>query len=59
MFYGADVARLRSLFAEDILSQKVFYGGGDSGYLGTVSGSYTAPELESMVARIKALFANN
>ena len=59
MFYGADVARLRSLFAEDILSQKVFYGGGDSGYLGTVSGSYTAPELESMVARIKKIFTDS
>lgn len=58
MFYGTDVGKLRSLFEEGIHSGKVFYGGGDSGYIGTVSEAYTASEIESMVGQIEALFAN-
>lgn len=48
MYYGEGVSSLKRLFSVEIAKGNIFYGGGDSGYLGTKIDCYTKKELELM-----------
>lgn len=53
MYYGEGVKALTLLFSSDIANGDIFYGGGESGYLGTKKGLYTAQEIETLINKIK------
>lgn len=52
MYYGTNVCSLKNLFETEIKKGSIFYGGGDSGYLGTKTGAFTSRELEIMINQI-------
>ena len=52
IFYGDGKSKLVRLLAEDISQKKVFYGGGDNGYIGTVKNVYNKTEIEQFVNKI-------
>lgn len=55
-FYGEGVNDLTSLFKSELDAKKMYHGGGDSGYLGTVSGAYSKEEIAGIVDEIRTLF---
>lgn len=55
-FYGEGVNDLTSLFKSELDAKKMYHGGGDSGYLGTVSGAYSKEEIEGIVDKIRTHF---
>ena len=57
-FYGEGVNDLTSLFKSELDAKKMYHGGGDSGYLGTVSGAYSKEEIAGIVDKIRAHFSN-
>lgn len=57
-FYGEGVNDLTSLFKSELDAKKMYHGGGDSGYLGTVSGAYSKEKIGGIVAKIRAHFSN-
>lgn len=52
-FYGEEVNDLTSLFKSELDAKKMYHGGGDSGYLGTVSGAYSKEEIAGIVDKIR------
>ena len=52
MFYGEGTAELVKLLAKDILQKKVFHGGGNNGYIGTVQHAYDWKEIEQFVNKV-------
>lgn len=57
-FYGEGVNDLTSLFKSELDANKMYHGGGNSGYLGTVSGKYNKEEIASIVDKILIHFSN-
>ena len=55
-FYGEGVNDLTSLFKSELDAKKMYHGGGDSGYLGTVSGAYSKEEISGIVDKIGTHF---
>lgn len=55
-FYGEGVNDLTSLFKSELDAKKMYHGGGDSGYLGTVSGAYSKEEIAGIVDEIRTHF---
>lgn len=55
-FYGEGVNDLTSLFKSELDAKKMYHGGGDSGYLGTVSGAYIKEEIAGIVDKIRTHF---
>lgn len=55
-FYGEEVNDLTSLFKSELDAKKMYHGGGDSGYLGTVSGAYSKEEIAGIVDKIRTHF---
>ena len=55
-FYGEGVNDLTSLFKSELDAKKMYHGGGDSGYLGTVSGAYSKEEIAGIVDKIRMHF---
>lgn len=55
MYYGEGAGQVRQLFEEDFKSGKVFCGGGENGYVGTVKDLYSQKELIEMIYKIKIL----
>lgn len=55
-FYGEGVKDLTSLFKSELDANKMYHGGGDSGYLGTVSGAYSKEEIAGIVDKIRTHF---
>lgn len=49
IFYGEGTAELVSLLAKDIHQKKVFYGGGDNGYIGTMQHAFSKEQIERFV----------
>ena len=49
MFYGEGKADLVSLLAKDIQQKKVFHGGGNNGYIGSVQYAFDRKEIEQFV----------
>jgi len=58
MYYGAGKAELVKHFADDITQRKVFYGGGDSGYIGSVRCASSKAEIEKIVEQIIKEYGN-
>lgn len=52
MFYGEGTTELIMLLDKDIRSKKVFHGGGNNGYIGTVQNAYGKKEIEQFVNKI-------
>lgn len=52
MFYGEGKAELVSLLANDISQKRVFHGGGDNGYIGTVQNAFDKTEIEQFVNKL-------
>ena len=57
-FYGEGVNDLTSLFKSELDANKMYHGGGNSGYLGIVSGKYNKEEIASIVDKILVHFSN-
>lgn len=55
MYYGEGAVQICQLFEEDFKSGKVFCGGGENGYVGTVKNLYSEKELMEMIYKIKRL----
>lgn len=55
-FYGEGVNDLTSLFKSELDAKNMYHGGGDSGYLGTVSGAYSKEEISGIVDKIRTHF---
>ena len=53
MYFGEGKSELVERLAEDIRQKKVFHGGGDRGYIGSVKGAYPQEEIEQFVNQIK------
>lgn len=49
MFYGEGTVELVSLLSKDIRQKKVFYGGGDNGYIGTMQHAFSKEQIERFV----------
>ena len=49
MFYGEGKEKLVRLLAEDISQKKVFHGGGDNGYIGTVQYAYDKTAIDKFI----------
>lgn len=55
IYYGEGAARVRKCFEDDFLAGKLFCGGGENGYVGTVKGKYLRKELNEMVLKIEMI----
>lgn len=55
-FYGEGVNDLTALFKSELDAKKMYHGGGDSGYLGTVAGAYSKEEIAGVVDKIRTHF---
>lgn len=52
VYYGQHASRVGALFNEDYRSHKLYAGGGENGYVGTVQEVYTPSEIQTMVNQI-------
>ena len=52
MFYGEGKTELVKILKDEITEKKVFYGGGDTGYIGSVKHAYSKEKIEYFVERI-------
>lgn len=55
IYYGKGAAWVRKCFENDYLAGKLFCGGGENGYVGTVKGKYSQKELNEMILKIKTI----
>lgn len=55
IYYGEGAMRVRKLFEDDFLAGKLFCGGGENGYVGTVKGKYSLKELDEMILKIQII----
>lgn len=51
-FYGEGKAELVNLLKEDVAQQKLYFGGGEDGFVGSVKGAYTKEEIFNFVQQI-------
>lgn len=58
MYYGEGKAQLVKHFDNDIAQRKVFHGGGDSGYIGGVRGTFNKDEIGQIVEYIVKEYGN-
>lgn len=56
MYYGEDSHLLVTEFAKEIESGKMFYGGSENGYVGTVQNEYSLSTLIGFIERIKNIY---
>ena len=56
MFYGEGKAKLANLFEEDIKQSKMFHGGGENGYIGSVAHAFGKEEILVTVDKIKKIY---
>lgn len=56
VYYGEMKLRLVSLFHTYLANGDMYYGGGDHGFLGTVSCRFTKDELLSFIEKIKSIY---
>lgn len=52
MYYGEGKAELVKRLASDIEQKKIFHGGGENGYIGSVKHAYSKEQIEAFVERI-------
>lgn len=55
VFYGKSVMRLRTVFDKYINEQKMYYGGGENGYIGMAKGVFSTDEINGLINRIKEI----
>lgn len=53
VYYGNEADLLRTKFKEALSSGKMFFGGGDKGYLGGKQAAYSSDELKTIINQIK------
>lgn len=53
MYYGDGCCSVRDLFADELLSGNLFYGGGEQGYVGIKQNVYKKDNIIEMINRIK------
>ena len=58
MYYGKQADKLRDLFRVELLSGKLFYGGGADGYIGSKAQAYTCLEIQEHIEKIRNLIRN-
>ena len=52
-YYGEGKSELVAMLADDIYNNKVYHGGGDNGYIGTVKGAFTKEQIPDFITLIK------
>ena len=52
-FYGEGKDELVKELKEDILKKTIYYGGGEYGFVGSVTGAYTQEEIIHFVEQLK------
>ena len=58
-FYGEGKTELTKCFSADITLKKVYYGGGDFGFIGSVKCAYSREEIIHFVEQMKCLYEQN
>lgn len=53
MFYGEGKAELVKILKDEIAEKKVFYGGGDKGYIGCIRHAFSKEDIETFVNQVK------
>lgn len=53
VYYGEGLSGIKAVFTDDLLQGKIYSGGGDKGYVGTVRGIYSPGKICEMVEQIK------
>lgn len=55
IYYGEGAMRVRKWFENDFLAGKLFCGGGENGYVGTVKSKFLQEELDKMILKIETV----
>lgn len=55
VYYGQSASQVVKLFSDECQAHKLYNGGGDNGYVGTVRGMFTPVELKTMINKIISL----
>ena len=55
IYYGKGVSKLVAKYRNAVLNKKMFHGGGESGYLGTIKGAFSQEEIKQIVNQIKII----
>lgn len=55
-FYGEDKEKILHLLTNDILQHKIFHGGGNQGYIGSVKHAYSKDEIQQFVEQVKKMY---
>lgn len=55
-YYGKEVLKVRQILAEEYAKGKIFYGGGDNGYLGSKQNKYSEKEIYQLINKLKYEF---
>ena len=58
MFYGDGKTELMEQLREEIMQEKVFYGGGNNGYVGSAKRAYTKENIISFVEQMQQRYEN-
>ncbi len=58
VFYGEGKKELTILYADEIQEGKVYHGGGDEGYIGSVQNVYGVGEINQFVEQLKCKYGN-
>lgn len=54
-YYGTGKNQLVNIFEEDIKQGKIFHGGGNDGYIGTVTNAFSQEEMEKHIEKVKTM----
>ena len=58
-YYGEGKSELVSMLMDDINTKKVYHGGGDNGYIGSVRGAYTPQQILEFQTLITQRYGRN
>lgn len=57
IYYGKEALKVRQILAEECAKGKIFYGGGDNGYIGSKRNKYSEKEIYQLINKLKYEFA--
>lgn len=52
-YYGAEAMKAREILADEYAKEKIYYGGGEKGYIGSKKQTYTESEINQIVKLLK------
>lgn len=58
-YYGEGKSELVGILADDIYNNKVYHGGGNNGYIGTIKGAFSTTQIHDFVTTLKQRYERN